>query len=138
MEHEGKNKSPYSGFWQCCVILLIVPLIIFALIYFAFDRFSSFSNELNIYSSIAIGFGTGFLFQLSCIIAGLFKGMFMVVVHRICTLFSDLRISRKIAIRIYIEDLKENGVVFWGYLLIILITLGISVFGIIKLCELLL
>ena len=60
------------------------------------------------------------------------------VVHRICTLFSDLRISRKVAIRIYIEDLKENGVVFWGYLLIILITLGISVFGIIKLCELLL
>ena len=40
MEHEGKNKSPYSGFWQCCVILLIVPLIIFALIYFAFDRAS--------------------------------------------------------------------------------------------------
>lgn len=135
MEHEGKNKSPYSGFWQCCVILLVVPLIIFALLYFAFDRFSRFSDELDLYSSIAIGFGAGFLFQLSCVIAGLFKGLFTVVVHRICTFFSDLRISRKVAIRIYIEDLKENGIVFWVYLFIILITLGSSIYGIVKICE---
>lgn len=136
MEHDGKNISPYKGFWQCCLILIIVPFIPFGIFYAAFAKFSSFSSEMNLYSALGLGFGVGFLFHLSCVLAGLFKGTFKVVVNRIATFLSDLRTSKKLAIMVYKDDLRENGMVFWPYFFIIISNLGVSIFGIVKFISL--
>lgn len=132
MEHDGKNVSPYKGFWQCCLILIIVPFMPFGLFYAAFDKLSNYSAELNLYSAMGLGFGVGFLFHFSCILAGLFKGTFKVVINRLATFFSDLRTSRKLAVMVYMDDLRENGLVFWPYAFIILTNLGVAIFGIVK------
>ena len=53
----------------------------------------------------------------------------MVVVRRIAEFFSNFSISKKLAVKLYKEDIIENGIVFWPYLLIVLSCLFLSIYG---------
>ena len=132
MEYDGKNQSPYHGFILSCIALIIVPCLLFLLVYSVVNKYSNLSKELTIYTAMGFGFCAGTLFHISCIIAGLFKGNFMVVVRRIGEFFSNFCISKKLAFKLYKEDIIENGVVFWPYLFIILSCLGLSLYGFFK------
>ena len=79
------------------------------------------------------GVGCGFLFQMGCVIAGLFKGTFKVVVARVKEFFSNLSVNFKFAIKYYWENIKSEGIVFWIYFLIIGSTFAVTLIGIIKL-----
>lgn len=129
MEYTGKNKSPYYGVWQTCLLLIIVPIALFAGIYFIFEKYQNYSKIINCYGAMGIGFGVGSLFHISCIIAGLFKGLFSIVINRIAEFFSNLSISFKFAFKLYIEDLKTNGMVFWIYFVIVLLFIAFSIYG---------
>ena len=128
MEYDGKNQSPYHGFILSCLVLIIVPCLLFLLVYAVVSKYSNLSKELNIYTAMGFGFGCGTFFHISCIVAGLFKGNFMVVVRRIAEFFSNFSISKKLAVKLYKEDIIENGIVFWPYLLIVLSCLFLSIY----------
>ena len=90
------------------------------------------SDIQTLYSSLAFGFGVGFLFQFSCVIAGLFKGTLKVVLKRLKEFFSNLSISVKFAYKYYFENIKEEGIVFWIFFTIIGSTLAVTLFGVFK------
>ena len=119
MEHVGKEKSPYHGVLLSSIILIIVPIAIYLLFNYYITKYQKFEEEFNAYSAVVLGFGVGFIFQFSCVIAGLTKGTLSVVLSRIGELFSNLSISPRFALKCYIADIKENGIVFWIYFIII-------------------
>ena len=129
MEHQGKKQSPYHGVIQTCLLLISVPLILFLIIYLIFDKYQNLPQTTNLYGAMGIGFGVGVLFHISCVIAGLFKGLFAIVVRRFAEFFDNLSISFKFAIKLYYEDLKENGMVFWIYFIIISSYIALSIYG---------
>ena len=60
------------------------------------------------------------------------KKCFRAVVKRVVGFFGNLTISFKFAFKMYIDDLREDGAVFWIYFIIIVITLHLSVSGFIN------
>lgn len=127
------KRSPYRGILFTIIMLVGVPVGVFTLLYVAVMKWSSYSNYyLNFYTAQALGFGCGFLFQLSCILCGLLKKCFRAVVKRVVGFFGNLTISFKFAFKMYIDDLREDGAVFWIYFIIIVITLHLSISGFIN------
>jgi hypothetical protein len=132
METDQKKKSPYSGLWIILLILIGVPFGLFIFIYCVILERGYLGKQLALYTSLVFGYGLGFLFQIGCAIAGLFKGTFSVVIKRIREFFDDLIVSTKYAVKSYFRNFIEDGFSFWIYLTVILATFGIFVFGIIK------
>ena len=130
MEYQGKNQDPYKGVIIQVSILLIIPLLVFCLLYLLFTKWTDYSRYEVISVSMAFGYGIGTLFFLSCVLSGLFKGTFIVVVDRIKEFFGNLKISFKFACRYYKENILQYGVLFWIYLLVFIINLTITLIGV--------
>lgn len=129
----GLKKSPYKGIFLLIFLLIIVPVVLSFLFYKILNSFQPYGEKgINLYSAIFLGYGVGFLFQMACVIAGLFKGSFKVVVKRVVGFFDNVRYSFKMAVKLYIDDVKEDGLVFWIMFFIILATLGVTLFGLYK------
>ena len=125
MDFEGKNKSPYKGVLLTSILLLTIPLVFS----FFIDLFMDSKTLINRYTIFVFGFGFGILFQLSCVIAGIMKDAFAVVKARIYSFFEDVQISVKYAFEAYLDDIKVNGIVFWIYLSIMILTVVLFVLG---------
>lgn len=134
MEYQGKEKSTYYGVWQSCLLLIIVPIAMYFFFNWVFKSFGMPAEERK-YCALAFGFLIGSLFSLSCALAGLFKGTFTVIKNRISEFFGNLSISFKFACRYYWENIKEYGVVFWIFFIIIGATIGTCVYSFIKYFE---
>ena len=132
MEYEGKEQSPYKGVLGSSIFLIVIPTLLFLLVFGVINKFSNRPRVENINASLMFGVGCGFIFQLSCILMGLFKGTFKVVINRVKNFFSNLTINFKFAITYYWEDIKSEGIVFWIYFLIIGSTFGIACYGTIQ------
>jgi hypothetical protein len=129
MEHVGKEKSPYHGVLLSSLLLISVQVLLFLLFKYVIMKYQDFEKDFNTYSAMVIGFGVGFIFQFSCVFAGLTKGTLSVVVRRVANLFDDLSISVKYAFKCYFADIKENGIVFWIYFIIVTSTIAASIIG---------
>ena len=132
MEFEGKDVSPHKGLVGTCIILILFPLAIYAIFYSAINHFQNLSEELNQYAAIGLGCGVGVLFHISCIIAGLFKGSFGVVVRRLGSFFVNWTISFKVAVKCYVEDLINEGFAFWPSFIIICANLVTAIYCLYK------
>lgn len=132
MEYEGKTRSPYKGVLGSSLILISVPVLLFLIVFLIVSKFSNQSSEVDLNFSLMIGVGCGFLFQLSCIIAGLTKGTFKVVTNRVKNFFSNLTINFKFANKYYWEDIRSEGIVFWIYFLIVGSTFAATLIGFIN------
>ena len=119
MEYEYKNVSPYKGLIGTCIILILFPTIVCVIFYNAIIHFHNLSEELIRHATIGLGCGVSILFHFSCIIAGLFKTTFSIVVKRILSFFLNLTISFKVALQCYKEDLINEGIAFWPSFIII-------------------
>ena len=136
MEYKGQEKGPYYGVLQTCLILIIIPLIFILIIYGVFSYFKSLSEEAICYSTLTFGGTCGVLFHMIAIISGLFKGTFKVVINRISTFFQNVVLDIRLAFKIYFEDIKNEGIVFWIYLIIILSMIGLTIYGAVNLFDL--
>lgn len=133
MQDDTIKKSPYKGIVISCIVLLAVPVSL----YFLFkcvimNAQYTYGYEMNKYTSMFLGFGSGFLFQFSCVIGGLFRGSLNVVIKRIVHFFENLTISFKFACKMYHDEFIEDGAVFWILLLVIGSTLFTSIYGLIN------
>ena len=138
MEYQGKEKSPYYGVLLSSILLISSPFVMYLFFLFIFTRFRPYEVIANRYASISFGCLIAFLFQLSCAIAGLFKGTFKVVIVRLQEFFSNLSISFKFALKYYFENIKSEGIVFWIYFTILASTLFGCILGFVKYFELVL
>ena len=130
MYEDEIKKSPYKGIFFTIIMLVGVPVGIFLIFLAVLTKNSSYQNYyINFYTAQALGFGCGFLFQVSCILCGLFKKCFKAVIKRVVGFFENLSISFKFAFKMYIDDLVEDGIVFWIYFIILSITLQLALSG---------
>ena len=132
MEYDGKNKSPYYGVLLSSIMLIAAPIIMYFFFYGVLLKDPCLNNQEVVFSSLFFGCGVGWIFQFTCILSGLFKGTFKVVIERIRELFENLTISFKFAMKHYWENIKAEGIVFWIYFIIVNSTLALTIYGCIK------
>ena len=132
MEHEGKTRSPYKGVFGSSLILTVVPILLFLFVLAVVKKFTNQPLSMDVNFSLMVGLGCGFLFQLTCVLSGLMKGTFKVVINRVKNFFSNLTINFKFALKYYWDDIKSEGVVFWIYFLILGTTFTFTLIGIIN------
>lgn len=124
---EEARKSPYHGIWIVILITIAIPLIFFGIFYPIFLAYKSHDGILNLYQAIAFSTLVGLLFQLSCIIAGLWTRPVQVSFSRIHDLIVYFPLVKKAAIQKYKDDVKEDGLVFLIYFILFLIELVLCV-----------
>ncbi len=129
MEYDSSNKSPYHGMWASCSVMIIFPVGLYFLFTYYINEFQDFPKAMNDATAQALGFGLGTLFHLSCAVCGAFRDSFRVVTKRLAEFFDNLTISVKFAFKGYWWNIKENGVAFWIYFVIMLVCFCICVDG---------
>ena len=131
MDYETKKKSPYKGVLLVCVIMIILPIIIYFIIYGAFNNFNKgkiSDYEMRI-TSFIFATGIGLLFHLSFAVSGAFKESRMVVKERVAEFKENLLLSLWFAIQSYLYDMRKNGIVYLIYVAIIFINALLCVLG---------
>ena len=121
-----------------CFTCLLLPLgtILFCfIIYLAFDKLSSGPEFANLYYGLAFGCSTSFIFMLAFAVAGGLKNSFNIVVRRWMDFFESLQISFKYAVSEFFEQLKDEGMVFWLYILIMVVQVAVACYGFSVLIE---
>ena len=126
---ESSNKSPYRGTLPTILALCAVPIVLAWLFEKTLLINQPFWAVVNRPSARFVGFGAGFVFQIICIMCGLLRDSFRIVRFRIKEFFENLPCSVGFAFQCYWEDIKSDGIVFDLYLLVILGTLGYSLYN---------
>lgn len=124
----AEKKSPYHGLGIVCAILIGVPFIFFWVFYGCFTLWGNKDGVLNVYGSIAFASMVGTLFHISLIITGLWKEPLQKIGTRISSFLEYYPIVKRKAFSVYLDDIKEDGIVFWIYLFIFLAILFCAVF----------
>lgn len=138
MYEDEIKKSPYRGILFTLIFLIGVPVGLYFFLKVILTTNAPYREyDLNKYTAQALGFGCGFLFQMCCVLCGLFKQSFKAVTKRVVNFFSNLTVSFKFAFTMYFDEIKEDGVVFWFYFYIIVFTAYFSVNGFINVISLL-
>ena len=72
------------------------------------------------------------IYQFIVILAGSLKEDFKALFTRIRNYFENLQVSRSFAKRMHRDDLKEDGIEIWIYILIIFLNFLFFMFGLIN------
>ncbi len=122
------NKSPYHGLPIAVAVMVLPSPILSLVLYPLFNAFQpQHTKELNLVSAVAIGFGLGFIYHMSCAITGAYADSWQVVKNRIKEFFEDLTVSFTLALKWYWNDIKTNGIAFWIYFAVISVNFAIFV-----------
>ena len=125
-----QQPRPYRGFLVTCIVLVGIPLLFFLLIRLWVNAGTPFPLPQNQRFAQGVGFGLGTVFHLSCIVAGAFTEPFLLLQRRIVDFFENLMVSPSLAFRCYAEDVRDDGVTFTVYFLIMLSCFLLAVNGI--------
>lgn len=125
-----QQPRPYRGFLVTCIVLVGIPLLFFLLIRLWVNAGTPFPLPQNQRFAQGVGFGLGTVFHLSCIVAGAFTEPFLLLQRRIVDFFENLTVSPSLAFRCYAEDVRDDGVTFTVYFLIMLSCFLLAVNGI--------
>jgi hypothetical protein len=125
-----KEKHSLISFLLSALLLVGFPLFWFGFFKKIFMVYETHGSDgLDYYTAMFLGFGIGFLFQMICVLKGILKESHFVYVMRKRMLKANLKISFKFALKIYFTDIKENGIGYAIYMVIILGTLFTTLFG---------
>ena len=127
MEHDGKNKIWYKGIIPTCFLLIAIPIVAVVLLYFPMKMFLPSRKLLNLHTAKLLGHGIGFIFHLSCSIAGAFTTAREITKDRLREFKDNLSLSLIFAIKSYFFDMREKGVAYLIYVLIILVNLFLCI-----------
>ena len=134
---EGRNKSPYHGFWAIIFAMFFVTSLINFVVFTTVLRFGGRNAELNMATSKLIGCGHSILFYLILFISGIFNHSMHIVFQRICEFFQNLSISFSFALKNYFWDMKHNGVAFLIYFLVMAVVTLVFVDGLLDVLQIL-
>jgi hypothetical protein len=133
MEHNGKNRKPYSGIWASVLMMVFVPTILYFLLEKGFARWlSDFPKQLNHITCCIVASGIGLLFDGSCWLVGAFKEPFQAVKTRMSNFVVNCKVSFRYALKEYGRDMKSDGVEFLIYIFIILFHLTVCIVEVVQ------
>lgn len=132
MEHNGKEKKPYNGMGIICIILTVLPVAIFILFYNVIMRWQpNQPYELNLASAKALGFGVGLMLQACFALSGAFQESKQAVKDRMSEFRDNASLSLGFAIKNYLKDMKEYGIAYLVYMVLIIITAILTIDGLV-------
>lgn len=137
MDNEYKQQSPYRGMWVVLLLLIVPPIVFYALVSGVMEKYSHYSDALDSASARAFGCGVGTLFHLSCIISGVLTPGWRALKYRIGEFFENLVGGLGFALSSYWDDMRTDGVTFIIYMPIIVVNAVIAVDGILDAIALL-
>ena len=126
---DNKRYSPYHGCWVVFLLLIGVPLALYAVINTAISFYQPQFARLNPASSRAIGCLLGSVYHLSCIVAGLLRDPWRALCYRVKEFFENLPCGLPFAFRCYWEDMKNDGALFVPYAAIMIACLWLAIDG---------
>ncbi len=124
-----KTKSPYYGVFSSSIFLIGFTALMIFIFDLIFHKLAGLQGLERRYSALCFGSLVGDMFYISCCIAGLLKGKFKVVVNRIKEFKENLAISFKFAIKYYWENIKEEGIAFWIYFIVIFANFALTIYS---------
>ena len=132
MEHNGKEKKPYNGMGIICIILTVLPVAIFILFYNVIMRWQpNQPYELNLASAKALGFGVGLMLQACFALSGAFQESKQAVKDRMSEFRDNASLSLGFAIKNYLKDMKEYGIAYLVYMVLIIVTAILTIDGLV-------
>ncbi len=131
-----RAKSPYDGVPVICAAMLLPPVCLYAVLRLLFRSWMHYSLAIQKAECLAFAFGIGFIVTMLFVISGGLKKPFKVMVSRLKDFFGDIGISAKLAFSCYWDAVKTDGVVFWIYMALIVLNLGLCLKGILQLAVL--
>ncbi len=122
MNHE--EKSIYNGM-LVKILFMCLPSILLTWLFYETINFyePQFGYELNWNSAKLLGTGMGIIIHLLFLLDGAFKKDFAIVTNRIKDFFSYLSVSPKGVLKLYWDDVRENGMTFWIYFSVIIVNI---------------
>ena len=114
----NRRNSPWQGLWIILPILIAVPLAVYFLFHYLLDYYVWPQWHLNEATARVLGFGSGLVFHLCCLISGAFTRHRRALTNRLKDLFMNWRLGPGFALGCYWDDLKEDGCVFTILLLV--------------------
>ena len=136
MDYPGKKKSPYKGALLVSFLFLAVPCAATAFFYIVFRNHQSFSRELTFAGARSCGFAVGLAFHLMCVFTGVLKEGAAALKARLVEFKENLAVSLPFALKNYLFDIKNDGMTFTLYSLLILLCSGVlaqSIFQFVRL-----
>lgn len=130
MHNEYKRQSPYRGMWVILIMLIMPPLLCYAIVAGVQAEFSKAPAALDAATAKVLGCGMGFLFHMICILSGVLTAGWEALKYRIREFFENLIVGIGYAFSTYWEDMRNDGVTFIIYLSIILVNFAIMMDGI--------
>lgn len=109
------------------LIMIVCPSVMFIIFYYLLKPSSP--KGMEVYTPLMFSFGVTTIFNISCIMNGLFKETFSIVVERLKNFFSNAPLSFKFAVETYFYELKTGGIMFWVYLFIFLGEMALFIVG---------
>lgn len=116
---DNKKYSPYHGCWVVFLLLIGVPLALYAVVAAAISFYQPQFARINPASARCIGCLLGSVYHMSCIISGLLRDPWRALCYRVKEFFENLPCGLPFAFRCYWEDMKSDGVLFIPYTAII-------------------
>ena len=132
MEYDTAHKHPYRGFFLECIILVLIPLILYGIFWLLFSAFFPLKQQLNELSARALGFGLGTVVHIILYLGGVFNSQIHALRRRIRDFFDNAQISMKIALKCHLSDLVSEGLDLWVYSAIILACATVAVNAVLR------
>lgn len=130
MEHNGKEKNPNNGMAVICIILTVLPVAIFILFYNVIMKLQPKQPyELNLASAKVLGFGVGLMLQACFALSGAFQESKQAVKDRMSEFRDNVSLSLGFAIKNYLKDMKEYGIAYLIYMVLIIVTAILTIDG---------
>lgn len=123
----AQNESRITKFSVKTLTIMCLVLFFVAVPFTLILRISIPRTDENFYASLMFGHGFAFLFQWVFVFIGFFDGIFKVETLRLKNFVSNVKINGKYARNMLIDDIKSNGLIFWLFLLIMILTVVIIV-----------
>lgn len=118
-----------------CLFILIGTFLFCVMINYLFSLLKGYGEEINWYYGFGFGCSAGILFMISFTIAGGLSNSFSIMLARWVDFFQNIRISFGFALRSFFLHIKDEGMCFWAYMLVIAIQLAGAYYGISNLVE---
>ena len=130
MEYYGKEKRPYRGIWIAFINMIIFPIMIYGLFYWAMTSKTTLPHDEIVYMCLGFAGLVGLIYSIICILVGMIGDLFEAMITRIRETIQFYGFFTKRGCKYYWYNfIHDGGSIMWGFFLFMFANIGVSAFG---------